>query len=263
MNVYLKIYKFCDADMYAVHGAGISVPGLMKLALYYRVRGRIVHISIPECLTYDLEGKKRSISMQVNITDPASVKFLQTALKPRQRTAFLKVILRDSMLDQVTGVFLKDEMRIRAEHGRLGMSDYSHMPDLLVCKKGDFHHSYLPLVQNSTLGPDSSYTEPVQEPEAAPKKKAADISDLAPKTELIIKNRKKEEEKTRRTRKKPAAKPQDETDEEENLFEEMSEGMDSPAPPVDAEDGYEDEELSESEARDAFMDVFMNLSSDS
>ena len=65
MIVNLKIYKFSDPDMYALHNAGISVPALMKLAIAYRARGRRLHIFIPDCLYCDLSGQKRHIPLKI------------------------------------------------------------------------------------------------------------------------------------------------------------------------------------------------------
>ena len=282
MNVYLKIYKFCDADMYAIHGAGISVSGLMKLVLAYKARGKDLHILIPTCLTYDLAGKKRSIPLQLTITDPVSIRFLQKALKKRQRTAYLKAVLRESLLFQMTGVFLRDGDVLRRENARIGgsIADHAGIDDLLVCMPGDFRHSYLPMVKNRTM--DLSDMPNAAEEEVSRKKKhrsaPADISDLYPDRELLDKVKKKKEKNANEKHPEPDAvpvkKPEPEPGKEEQTREPEPElkpvsedagekgtdtGKEPEMPEPVPDTGYEEEEMTAQEAEEDYFTQFEDL----
>lgn len=236
MNVYLKLYKLYDADMYAIKNAGISISGLMKLALAYRVRGKKLHVHIPAFLPYDLFGKKRCIPMQIAITDPLSIKFLLNGIKPMQRTAFLKMLLRDCLLDQVAGAYIKDERMILEESGRLALADYGTCPDLLICRPGDSRHSYYPMVKNRTLDlgdVEGMADDADKAAEKSRKRKRGNIDDLAPVTGLVLKT--KEENERKEWKEAPPALQRKEAEaDDESLFEEVYDAADDPSPQDEA-----------------------------
>ena len=183
MIVNLKIYKFSDPDMYALHNAGISVPALMKLAIAYRARGRRLHIFIPDCLYCDLSGQKRHIPLKITIKDKMSIDYLRTALKEGNRTANIKLILRNCMAEQITGPTLKDRQLVMAENARLMLEaeDYKKYNDILILPPGIFKRSYYPMVLNRTVEiPDEKKekkkTAITKQPE---KKKAREIQEPA------------------------------------------------------------------------------------
>lgn len=153
MIVNLKIYKFSDPDMYALHNAGISVPALMKLAIAYRARGRRLHIFIPDCLYCDLSGQKRHIPLKITIKDKVSIDYLRTALKEGNRTANIKIILRNCMAEQITGPTLKDRQLVMTENARLMLEaeDYKKYNDILILPPGVSKRSYYPMVLNRTV----------------------------------------------------------------------------------------------------------------
>ena len=153
MVVNLKIYKFSDPDMYALHNAGISVPALMKLAIAYRARSRRLRIFIPDCLYCDLSGQKRHIPLKITIKDKASIDYLRTALKEGSRTANIKIILRNCMVEQITGPTLRDRQLVLAENARLMLEaeDYKKQSDILVLPPGTSRRSYYPMILNRTV----------------------------------------------------------------------------------------------------------------
>lgn len=168
MVVNLKIYKFSDPDMYALHNAGISVPALMKLAIAYRARSRRLRIFIPDCLYCDLSGQKRHIPLKITIKDKASIDYLRTALKEGSRTANIKIILRNCMVDQITGPTLRDRQLVLAENARLMLEaeDHKKYNDILILPPGTSKRSYYSMVLNRTV--DIPY-------EKGKKKKAATV----------------------------------------------------------------------------------------
>lgn len=193
MKVYVKIYKFCDADFYAINGAGISVASLMKLVLAYRAAEKDIHIFIPQCLPYDVSGKKRCIPLEITVTDPASIAFLKKEIKPRQRTAFLKTILRQALMDQMTGVFLKNKETIIAENKRIAGKDFDGMTDILYLRPGMLKRDYFSLVEKPTIGHPEKFSEQDTE-EEVPKtrNRFGDVGDLA------VSRKKKEKTKNKR-----------------------------------------------------------------
>lgn len=183
MIVNLKIYKFSDPDMYALHNAGISVPALMKLAIAYRARGKRLRIFIPDCLYCDLSGQKRHIPLKITIKDKVSIDYLRTALKEGNRTANIKIILRNCMVEQVEGPTLRDRQLVLAENARLMLEteDYKKYDDILILPPGTSKRSYYPMVLNRTVEiPDEKKgkkkTAITKQPE---KKKAREIQEPA------------------------------------------------------------------------------------
>ena len=181
MKVYVKIYKFCDADFYAINGAGISVASLMKLALMYRAAGKDLHIFIPQCLPYDVAGLKRCVPLEITVTDPASIRFLKKEIKPRQRTAFLKAILRQALMDQMTGVFLKNDRTISAENRRIAVRDLDGLTDVLFLRPGTLKRDYASLVEKRTLELSVPVSKHDEDDAGRPKtrNRFGDVGDLA------------------------------------------------------------------------------------
>lgn len=98
MRIYFNIHKHYDQDLLAMYQSGISVTWIMKTALYHYVRGERVRILVPLCNDCEILGLKRYMKMNFNVTDPQSVEFLKTQIRPGNRSAFLKYLLRGSLV---------------------------------------------------------------------------------------------------------------------------------------------------------------------
>lgn len=91
----------------------------MKMSLEYFSRGKVLYFIIPECKPYNMVGHKRVIHFAMDITDKESIQFLKTQIKIRQRSAFLKTIVRTGIISPQVGVYLKHSDRIQEESERL------------------------------------------------------------------------------------------------------------------------------------------------
>lgn len=245
MKVYIKIYKFCDADFYAINGSGISVASLIKLALMYRAAGRELHIFIPGCLPYDVSGKHRCVPLEITVTDPASIRFLKKEIKPRARTAFLKAILRQALMDQMTGVFLKEASSISKENIRISAKDLDSIDDLLILRPGEFRRNYLPFVQRRTVFFEKENEEEEEEVKKPGRKRLGDVEDLAPDLEAAKKEKPADKEKVL------PAKEEDEDSSSDYDFDDDDTDNDDP--------GVQDEEDEENEDVGDEDDDMLNL----
>ena len=132
MKVELRLYKTFDADLIALNSNGISVASLMDKALRYYVKGVMLNFYVPECRPYDLEGKRRSIHLAIDVTDEDCVAFLKEELKPRQRAAFLKTLVRGCLMYPNLGVYLRHGAMIDEENKRIQALDLDNAKNLDV-----------------------------------------------------------------------------------------------------------------------------------
>ena len=112
-----------------------------------------------------------------------SIDYLRTALKEGNRTANIKIILRNCMVEQVEGPTLRDRQFVLAENARLMLEaeDYKKYDDILILPPGTSKRSYYPMVLNRTVEiPDEKEgkkkTAITKQPE---KKKAREIQEPA------------------------------------------------------------------------------------
>ena len=138
MKVELKLYKTFDADLISLNSNGISISALIKTALYNYARGEITRFYVPECKPFELDGRKRFIHIAANIDDTVSIDFLKHQLKPRQRAAFLRTLLRECLITQQLGAFLKNDAWIAKETARAQEVDTSTMRNVAV----DYIHAF-------------------------------------------------------------------------------------------------------------------------
>ena len=138
----MKLYMTFDADLISLNAAGISVPKLMRIALEYRVRGKRARFFVNGCPKYELSGRKRCIHTSVTIKDKASVEFLEKEIKPRQRAAFFKAIVREALVNQAVGVYLKNEGTIRKEDVFIKRQDVGDVEDLFIFKPKKRNRDY-------------------------------------------------------------------------------------------------------------------------
>lgn len=119
MKVEFKLYKTFDADLISLHDNGINICDLMKMSLQYFSTGKVLYYIVPKCLPYNMTGHKRYIHLAMEVTDKKSVEFLKTQIKPRQRSAFLKTIVRTGLISPQVGPYLKHTKRIDEESDRI------------------------------------------------------------------------------------------------------------------------------------------------
>ena len=142
MKVELKLYKIFDADLMSLNSNGISISALVKTALYHYARGEIVRFHVPECKSFDLEGRRRFIHIIVNIDDPVSIDFLKNQLKYRQRTAFLRTLIRECLTTQQLGAFLKNDTWIKKETDRIHQINLTTMSNVVELEFNERKHDY-------------------------------------------------------------------------------------------------------------------------
>lgn len=181
MKVEFILYKTFDADLISLGDNGISISAMAKLALRYRSRGKKVYFYIPKCIDYDISRRAGSVHVIVNVTDPKSISFLKKNIKRRQRSAFMRSIVRDSLVDQAVGVYLKNSAAIAAETGRIASKDISTYSDIVTIipgqqKRRDYTHN----IKRMTIG-EEALSAAVDEPDSDEGgfMKFGDISDLA------------------------------------------------------------------------------------
>ena len=128
----MKLYTTFDADLISLNAAGISVPKLIRIALERRVRGERARFFVNGCLKYDLTGRKRKIHTSVTIKDRMSIEFLEREIKPRMRSAFFKAIVREALVNQPIGVYLKNDNMIIKEDIYIKRQDVGDVRNLEI-----------------------------------------------------------------------------------------------------------------------------------
>ena len=204
MKVELKLYKTFDADLISLNSNGISISALIKTALYSYARGEITRFYVPECKPFELDGRKRFIHIATNIDDPVSIDFLKHQLKPRQRAAFLRTLLRECLVTQQLGAFLKNDAWIARETARMQKIDASTMKNAVELKFEERKHDYISKILKPAGGAKTSPIAAIKsDDESRPihvKNSFGDVSDLA------ISKEKKEEMIRQTSAAAPAAK---------------------------------------------------------
>lgn len=130
MKIEFRIYKTFDPELYALSAHGVKITKLVTTALYAYVRGEYVHFHTPRSIAYDFEGKRRFIHLAIDIKDEESIKFLKESIKPRQRTAFLKALVRGSLTTPQLGMFFRDSQTIKNETQMIKLADVEDLPNL-------------------------------------------------------------------------------------------------------------------------------------
>lgn len=151
MKIYYKMYKHCDADLYSIRLAGISVSSLMKISLVYRAAGKRLHIFIPRCLPCDIDGLNYMIGSSFHISEPDSIRFIKEEIKPRYRTRYLKILLRQSLVNQMSGVCFKHGSQVEKENTLNNSVNIEQLNDLLVLMPGTFKKKYTDQIIRCTL----------------------------------------------------------------------------------------------------------------
>ena len=206
MKYDLKLYLTFDADLISLNAAGISVPEMIRIALEHRVRGKRAHFLVTECPSYELTGRKRMIHTSVKITDPLSIEFLKNEIKPWQRSAFFRAIVREALIYQAVGVYLKNKETIQKESRFIGSQDTGAFSDVIVLKPKKKKRDYA----KEILHPAESNAEKEKEnPGGHPvyRNSFGDVSDLSIAGQM---KKKKEQEKREEIKEQAGSMPPDE-----------------------------------------------------
>lgn len=132
MRINLKIHKNYDEDLLSMLINRLSVTWAMKTVLYHYARGERVRLLIPECRDCDFSRRKRYTNVHFDLTDPVSVEFLRTQIRPGQRSAFLKYLLRDSLVMQQYGYCFTEQARREHETEYLQAVGRENDPSVIV-----------------------------------------------------------------------------------------------------------------------------------
>ena len=136
LRLSLKLYNTCHADLLVLKECDVAFSSLVKLALYYRVRGRKLNIFIPECREYRYPYKRAFTKSVITIDDEATIRFLTTMIREKRRMAFVRNVLYDALIFPPCGGFFQDNRLLDLENRRLGSIDLSGYSDLIVCHPG-------------------------------------------------------------------------------------------------------------------------------
>ena len=136
LRLSLKLYNTFHADLLVLKECDVAFSSLVKLALYYRVRGRKLNIFIPECREYRYPYKRAFTKSVITIDDEATIRFLTTMIREKRRMAFVRNVLYDALISPPCGGFFQDNRLLDLENRRLGSIDLSGYSDLIVCHPG-------------------------------------------------------------------------------------------------------------------------------
>ena len=213
MNIEVKLYKTFDADLLSLQDAGISIPMMVRLTLFYFCRGRRLRIHTPSYLRYDLDGKKRCTHYSINISDPVTERYLRSNLKKMQRTAFIKAVLRDAMMDQAVGVYLagdkildEEDKLLNMRRGRLPARDIFIVDGEKVPVR---FSNYYKKIGNPSIGISDSELQKYDRQSASGKKADDDYRRYGELADLAYKNQKRNQKKKDNAEEKTPAKETD------------------------------------------------------
>ena len=137
LNLSLKLYSTFHTDLLALKQCDVAFTALVKLALYYRVRGRKLNISVPECREYRYTYRHAYTKEVIPIDDEVTILFLTTMIREKRRMAFVRSVLYEALISPPCGEYFKDCRLISLESERLGGIDLSGYNDVLICKPGN------------------------------------------------------------------------------------------------------------------------------
>ena len=160
MKVELKLYKNFDADLLSLHTAGISIGNLMRIALKGYVNNNIPYFYIPETKEFKFAGRKRFLHISFDINDKKSVAFLKTEIKNRQRSAFLKSLLRSCFITPNLAIYYKNKNTIEKENVRIKNINTSNIKNLIILDYPDqsFNNTNKK-IRIEEITPMSNYTD--------------------------------------------------------------------------------------------------------
>lgn len=153
----VNLYRNYDKDILALKECDVVFSSLVKLALYYFVRGKKLNIFVSGSFKYDFNSGsgKAYIQNAVKLTDPLSIRFLRSQINYRERLAFVRCALRAAMIRPLYGAYFNDDRMIEAENKLLKTIDLSTYNDLIVCHPRTNGKIRNPsIIRQTAFGPD-------------------------------------------------------------------------------------------------------------
>lgn len=151
LRISLKLYSTFHTDLLVLKECNAAFTSLVKLALYYRVRGRKLNIFIPECRAYRYRYQRAYTKEVITIEDEVTILFLTTMIKEKRRMAFVRSVLYDALICPPCGEYFKDSRLISLESKRLGSIDLSGYNDVIICRPGSGPKKYRPKILRPTI----------------------------------------------------------------------------------------------------------------
>ena len=151
LRISLKLYSTFHTDLLVLKECNAAFTSLVKLALYYRVRGRKLNIFIPECRAYRYRYQRAYTKEVITIEDEVTILFLTTMIKEKRRMAFVRSVLYDALICPPCGEYFKDSRLISLESKRLGSIDLSGYNDIIICRLGSGPKKYRPQILRPTI----------------------------------------------------------------------------------------------------------------
>ena len=167
-----------------------------------------MYFIIPACKPYRLDGHRWRIHLSMTITDEASVSLLRNEIKYRQRSAFLKSLLRGCLISPQVGAFLKSGEAMEKENRRIqealnGEPDYLDNISIVDFTEESRHFSKLEREEEedapapdreaflappieSTAMPPPRIEETTPTPIRKMRNEFGDVSDLLPNKEPVV-----------------------------------------------------------------------------
>ncbi|MDO5703233.1 MAG: hypothetical protein Q4G47_07760, partial [Lachnospiraceae bacterium] len=116
LRISLKLYSTFHTDLLVLKECDAAFTSIVKLALYYRVRGRKLNIYIPECRAYRYRYQRAFTKEVITIEDEVTILFLTTMIREKRRMAFVRSVLYDALIcpdefrfERLIGYHLYDE----------------------------------------------------------------------------------------------------------------------------------------------------------
>ena len=151
LRLSLKLYNTFHSDLLALKDCDVAFTALVKLALYYRVRGRKLNIFVPECYEYRYRYRRAFTKEVITIDDEVTILFLTTMICEKRRMAFVRSVLYDALISPPCGSFFKDSRLTGLESSRLGRIDLSGYDDVLICTPGTGKRTVNPRLLRPTV----------------------------------------------------------------------------------------------------------------
>ena len=151
LRISLKLYSTFHTDLLVLKECNAAFTSIVKLALYYRVRGRKLNIYIPECRAYRYRYQRAFTKEVITIDDEVTILFLTKMIREKRRMAFVRSVLYDALICPPCGEYFKDSRLISLESERLRSIELSGYNDVIVCRLGSGPKKYRPQILRPTI----------------------------------------------------------------------------------------------------------------
>ena len=151
LRISLKLYSTFHTDLLVLKECDAAFTSIVKLALYYRVRGRKLNIYIPECRAYRYRYQRAFTKEVITIDDEVTILFLTKMIREKRRMAFVRSVLYDALICPPCGEYFKDSRLISLESQRLRSIELSGYNDVIVCRPGSGPKKYRPRILRPTI----------------------------------------------------------------------------------------------------------------